>query len=64
MTDTENGPKTDYQPSKDELEDVFPDPEDSYCERCYNTGELDCYCGGDLCVCDRHGTYPCPDCSR
>lgn len=33
-----------------------------YCERCYNTGELDCYCGGDLCVCERGGTYPCPDC--
>jgi hypothetical protein len=33
-----------------------------YCERCYNTGELDCYCGGDLCVCENYGTFPCPDC--
>jgi hypothetical protein len=35
-----------------------------YCERCYNTGELDCYCGGDSCVCTRYGTYPCPDCEK
>lgn len=33
-----------------------------YCEACYNTGELDCYCGGDFCVCYRYGTYECPHC--
>ena len=33
-----------------------------YCEHCYNTGELNCYCGGDLCVCYNNGTYPCPFC--
>jgi hypothetical protein len=33
-----------------------------YCDACYNTGELDCYCGGDLCICDRNGTYECPHC--
>jgi hypothetical protein len=35
---------------------------DLYCEECYNTGELDCYCGGDNCVCMKNGTYPCPHC--
>jgi len=33
-----------------------------YCDACCNTGELDCHCGGDLCICDRHGTYECPHC--
>lgn len=23
---------------------------------------LDCFCGGDLCVCKRHGEYECPRC--
>lgn len=36
---------------------------DEYCEHCHNTGEVDCYCGGDLCVCENNGTYPCPHCS-
>jgi len=34
----------------------------SYCEHCQNTGYLDCYCGGDLCICDNNGEYPCPYC--
>jgi hypothetical protein len=33
-----------------------------WCDHCHNTGELDCHCGGDLCVCDNYGTYPCPHC--
>ncbi len=33
-----------------------------WCEECHNTGELDCYCGGDICVCTNYGTYPCPKC--
>lgn len=36
--------------------------DDRYCEGCYNTGELDCHCGGDLCICERNGTYSCPVC--
>ncbi|MFZ5746373.1 MAG: hypothetical protein ACOY45_01805 [Pseudomonadota bacterium] len=43
-----------------------PDRE-SWCDTCKNTGEVDCYCGGDLCVCggmNGDGTDPCPDCSR
>lgn len=38
--------------------------DDRYCWLCYNTAELDCYCGGDFCVRDRGGYYDCPDCSR
>lgn len=32
-----------------------------YCERCQNTGEVDCHCGGDLCVCGRE-EIECPRC--
>lgn len=38
-----------------------------WCERCHNTGDIDCFCGGDLCVCggvNGDGTDPCPDCDR
>lgn len=36
-------------------------PED-WCDYCCNTGWVDCYCGGDLCVCSNNGEYPCPRC--
>lgn len=32
-----------------------------YCDTCNNTGEVDCHCGGDLCVCGA-GIEPCPKC--
>lgn len=35
---------------------------EQWCERCHNTGELDCFCGGDFCVCMNYGSYPCPSC--
>jgi len=33
-----------------------------WCDVCLNTGVVDCYCGGDLCICERYGTAPCPAC--
>ena len=36
-----------------------PEGEPAYCDRCHNTGQIDCYCGGDLCVCGRQD-LPCP----
>lgn len=33
-----------------------------YCDRCNNTGWIDCHCGGDLCVCENGGEKPCPVC--
>lgn len=33
-----------------------------WCSECQNTGWVDCYCGGDFCVCDNHGEEPCPMC--
>jgi hypothetical protein len=33
-----------------------------YCDRCYNTGQIDCYCGGDFCVCANQGEIDCPQC--
>lgn len=38
---------------------------EGYCATCCNTGEVDCYCGGDLCVCggdNGDGTNVCPSC--
>lgn len=32
-----------------------------YCDVCQNTGWVDCYCGGDLCVCGRE-EIECPSC--
>lgn len=29
---------------------------------CAGTGELDCLCGGDQCVCHNHGTVECDGC--
>lgn len=37
-------------------------PADFYCCECNNTGMVDCYCGGDLCVCENNGEEPCPHC--
>lgn len=31
---------------------------------CCGTGTLDCYCGGDLCVCHNHGEVECLGCSE
>jgi len=46
------------------IESYCDEPEDDrgYCDTCQNTGEIDCYCGGDLCVCIRGPYLPCPDC--
>jgi hypothetical protein len=33
-----------------------------WCDHCQNTGWLDCLCGGDMCVCENNGEYPCPYC--
>lgn len=42
------------------LEEMFsPDP---YSDRCGGTGHLDCFCGGDFCVCHNHGEVECPGC--
>jgi hypothetical protein len=46
----------------DGFDDDLTDGDGEWCEHCQNTGELDCYCGGDLCVCDNNGSYPCPHC--
>ena len=33
-----------------------------YCDRCDNDGVVNCYCGGDLCVCENYGEMDCPRC--
>ena len=32
-----------------------------YCDRCANTGEINCRCGGDLCLCGAQ-EIECPRC--
>lgn len=33
-----------------------------WCSHCQNTGWVECYCGGDLCICENNGEEPCPYC--
>lgn len=33
-----------------------------YCDLCDNQGSVNCYCGGDLCVCTNYGERVCPKC--
>jgi hypothetical protein len=41
-------------------EELFDDA--SLDRTCGGTGELNCECGGDLCVCHHHGATECPGC--
>lgn len=46
----------------EKLKQQKPTPWDGgYCDRCNNTGMVDCHCGGDLCVCDQYELV-CPRC--
>ena len=38
------------------------EPMEVWCEPCQGTGEVECYCGGDLCVCGEQ-TTECSDCN-
>lgn len=49
-----DGPDDDYWP--DEGPEVT-------CPECDGCGEVPCYCGGDLCVCDNYGDAPCHVCA-
>jgi hypothetical protein len=40
------------------------DAGDAWCDVCHNTGSVECYCGGDLCVCENQGEIDCPECRR
>lgn len=45
------------------LSDDWDDEDQSaLCPRCYGDRVVDCYCGGDLCVCDNYGERDCPTC--
>lgn len=35
---------------------------DDFSLGCGGSGQLDCYCGGDFCVCHNHGAADCPGC--
>jgi hypothetical protein len=36
--------------------------DDTLGETCGGLGQLQCFCGGDLCVCHHHGETECPGC--
>ncbi len=42
----------------EELENCFG----NWCEHCGGSGETECYCGGDFCICDNYGVAVCPYC--
>jgi len=44
-----------------EIDDPIPDGM-VCCPRCDGWRQVDCHCGGDLCVCDNYGEEDCPMC--
>lgn len=40
----------------------FDERDAIWCDRCQGTGSVDCYCGGDFCVCANGGERDCPRC--
>lgn len=44
--------------------DIYPDEYDEgcTCPKCDGWGDIDCHCGGDLCVCTNYGERTCPVC--
>jgi hypothetical protein len=54
---------TDAPQNTIEIDDnYFDDYADDYCYDCQNMGTVNCYCGGDLCICENYGEIPCPAC--
>lgn len=43
----------------DDVDDDFYDDDDFWCADCQGAGFTDCYCGGDLCVCENQGEIEC-----
>jgi len=48
------------------VSEAFSDDHEGYddppCPRCDGDMEVDCHCGGDLCVCLNYGRKDCPFC--
>ena len=55
-----NGPITCWCGAVGTYDELFDD--DFLDESCGGTGQLNCYCGGDSCVCHNHGSTECPGC--
>lgn len=54
--------KLNDKPIEPDDQDDYGDEDEGYCFTCSNTGYVNCYCGGDLCVCSNYGEKPCPAC--
>ena len=39
---------------------IMSEPEEDF--QCNGLGYIECFCGGDLCVCDNYGEIPCGGC--
>lgn len=57
-------PLVTFMPNIDEHEPGPEDNDDSEptCSACDGWGYFDCFCGGDLCVCNYGGERPCWEC--
>lgn len=42
--------------------DDYDECDQPQCPHCMGLMEVDCHCGGDLCVCENWGYMPCPVC--
>ena len=36
--------------------------DEGWCDLCQNSGYVECYCGGDICICENNGERECPRC--
>lgn len=50
------------QPRDMDPMDYEDDFESAPCRNCDGWGYTDCFCGGDLCVCENNGEKPCWTC--
>ena len=44
------------------IDDGWSDGDATQCPKCNGDGIVDCYCGGDLCVCTNYGEKDCGLC--
>lgn len=43
-------------------DDRYDDDNWVVCDECNGDGTVNCYCGGDFCLCGMHDEKPCPVC--
>lgn len=61
-TDTDDALITCWCGAQGTYDQLFDD--DVFSKGCGGTRSLNCYCGGDQCVCHHHGEVECPGCDE